>query len=867
MGILSAQLLDDGELAYVPGARALTVASIGGETVVYTAGGTGGGLTAFLAGADGSLSLLDQRAIAEPFQVGATPSLSVGAGPDGPVLLVSGLEADGTGVMALQPDGRFAAPEDLSGVSGALIAPLQVSVGGADYVYSGEAGGLAGFELLGDGLAGAVPGVADTSDLKLYAVSALGFGSVAGNDFLFAASFTENAVTSLQIGADGRLEPSGWVGAADGLGMAAPSALAFAEIGGNAYLIVASDGALSVLTVASDGTLDVADHVIDGLATRFGGITAMATAEADGHLFVVAGGSDDGLSLFTVTQDGRLVHLASLADSNDASLQNIAALGLFVAGGQLQITALSGAEAGLGRLTWDLAQLGDVVTGDAADNALAGGAGNDIVIDGDGNDTLTGGAGADLFVLSRDGRADTVLDFELGIDRIDLSEQWLLYGVGQLDITATATGAEIRYGGELLVLNRAGGGSITEADLTDAMILNADRPPFFTADQTKTGGAGNDRLTGGLGNDQGDGGAGSDVLDGRAGADVLRGGTGEDTIFGHDGDDTLYGDAGYDLLYGGAGADTILGGAQADVVYGGAGADVIDGGDGLDTLFGGDGADTLSGGAGDDVIRGGDGADLVDGEDGDDRIWGEFGDDSLYGGDGADALTGGWDDDILRGGLQNDALYGDIGDDLLLGDAGLDRLFGGGGNDRLNGGGQGDLILGGPGNDRLIGEGGRDRLEGGDGGDWLNGGSGGDVLLGEAGDDRIEAGIGNDRLLGGTGDDRMFGGDGNDTLLGGAGFDLLRGGAGDDLLTGNFNADVFVFTDGFGQDRVTDFEALNDFEMLDLRGVAAITDFADLVADHMVQSGADVLIDAGGGNSITLEGVLLANLDAADFLF
>ena len=54
--------------------------------------------------------------------------------------------------------------------------------------------------------------------------------------------------------------------------------------------------------------------------------------------------------------------------------------------------------------------------------------------------------------------------------------------------------------------------------------------------------------------------------------------------------------------------------------------------------------------------------------------------------------------------------------------------------------------------------------------------------------------------------------------------------------------------------------------MLDLSGLKAVTDFADLKT-HMAQHGSAVVIDGTHGDTITLEHVKLNDLDAGDFLF
>ena len=75
------------------------------------------------------------------------------------------------------------------------------------------------------------------------------------------------------------------------------------------------------------------------------------------------------------------------------------------------------------------------------------------------------------------------------------------------------------------------------------------------------------------------------------------------------------------------------------------------------------------------------------------------------------------------------------------------------------------------------------------------------------------------------------------------------------------------FVDGFGDDVITDFAAGSDLEKIDLSDVSAIADMADLLANHMNQVGVDVVIDDGTGDTITLNGVNLGQLDAEDFIF
>jgi Ca2+-binding RTX toxin-like protein len=87
--------------------------------------------------------------------------------------------------------------------------------------------------------------------------------------------------------------------------------------------------------------------------------------------------------------------------------------------------------------------------------------------------------------------------------------------------------------------------------------------------------------------------------------DTLTGGAGNDTLYGHGGLDTLIGGAGDDLIYGGYQADTIRGGTGNDTIYTKGGSDLINSGNGNDTIWVGDDHATvvLEEGAGYDIIN------------------------------------------------------------------------------------------------------------------------------------------------------------------------------------------------------------------------------------------------------------------------
>ncbi len=484
-----------------------------------------------------------------------------------------------------------------------------------------------------------------------------------------------------------------------------------------------------------------------------------------------------------------------------------------------------------------------------AAHTLDGGAGNDTITFGAtgpiAGDVFIGGAGTDLLNLS-DVRASSAVTIDVGAGTFFATEQ-------PARGTVTFTGFERIYttlGDDSIIAGRVEGpalmlsggegqdtvvsrvGGLVQGDDYDGSYgvdtfdfasdrtgyrLNMDTGLFQTAEGSVTGTAQNFEVI--------FAGEGADVVAGTSFGNTMFGGGGADQLLGRNGQDYLLGDAGNDLLRGGEDSDTLNGGTGNDRLFGDAGDDLLQGAAGNDTLVGGTGNDTQHGGNGVDALAGNTGNDVINGDGGNDRLWGEGGFDTLNGGAGRDRLDGG---------AQADNLLGGTGNDTLIGGAGFDRLFGGDGD---------DLGYGGTENDALFGQ------------------NGNDTLIGQAGDDLMNGGFGNDLLGGGTGDDGLFGG---------GGFDTLIGGSGNDLLQGNFNADLFIFADadgGFGRDMISDFDATNDLERIDLSRVASITDIFDLLNNHATQIGTHVLINAGGGNTINLQDVALSELDSADFIF
>lgn len=571
------------------------------------------------------------------------------------------------------------------------------------------------------------------STLPITHTGALSVVDVDGAQFLIGLDPVSHSVSSWSISATGHLTATDTLGAIDGLAIAAPQDVTSAVIDDTTYILVASSGtgSLTVLELESNGTLSQTDHLLDDLNTRFSGAFALDSVEHDGITYIAAGGSDDGITLFSLLPGGRLVTLATIEDTTALSLADISAITLQSTATGLKIYTASASESGLTTLEYSTGDgalrqatpaggylLGssgsDVLLGHNGNDTLLGGAGDDILVDGAGSDTLTGGDGADIFVLNFDGQTDRITDFEPGKDRIDLSGWPMLMSLGQLFLTQTSNGISLRYGDdEILEIETLLATPIApEAFDTNDLVLSGrylfDPLPGFA-------GPIGDPMTAPVISDyytppaapyfpdpaQLTGTAAADILFGTSINNTITGSSGNDTISGGDGDDILFGNQGDDTLRGENGDDRLAGGKGNDVLIGGPGNDWLRGRGGNDDLYGGSGNDTLLGGLGNDYLVGNDGADI------------------LLGRPGTDTLVGGNGNDLLKGGKDNDTLNGESGNDKLRGNGGNDALYGGSGDDRLWGGA------------------GNDTLSGGYNNDWLKGGDGADVFVFNAGNDTI----------------------------------------------------------------------------------------------------------------------------------
>jgi Ca2+-binding RTX toxin-like protein len=408
-------------------------------------------------------------------------------------------------------------------------------------------------------------------------------------------------------------------------------------------------------------------------------------------------------------------------------------------------------------------------TGNALDNAIAGGdggatlsglAGNDSLIGGTGNDSLQGGLGDD--VLTGGGGKDSI-DGGDGVDALGGLRALADYTIARPNAIDT-------------VLTDTDGNVLTVRGVENFRFADGERP--LLAIQMDIASAGNDYLHGTRGDDVLDGGTGVDTMDGSEGNDTYvvsnaatqineRGAEGYDQVqvaLTAPGTYVMAMNVENATVTAAAGiAVNVTGNELDNIIIGNAAVNTLIGGDGNDTLDGLAGADRLNGGVGNDryIVGAGDvvaelaneGADTIETTLASYTLGANV-ENLVYAGAGSFNGTGNALNNLLAAGASG-VIDGGAGDgdtvvvkgdfasytvtrpnatDTVLKDAAGNLLTLR--NVEIVRFADGDLPIGqvqvniaSPGNDVLIGTTGADLLDGGAGADTLSGGLGDDIYV------------------------------------------------------------------------------------------------------------------------------------------
>ncbi|WP_050808298.1 beta strand repeat-containing protein [Asticcacaulis biprosthecium] len=544
-------------------------------------------------------------------------------------------------------------------------------------------------------------------------------------------------------------------------------------------------------------------------------------------------------------------------------------------------------------------------TGNLAANRLTGNDGNNLLDGGASNDTMAGGLGDDTFIVNSDGDVVTELDGQ-GTDTVQSSrtytlsshiENLILTGTGALTGTGNALNNSLTGNDAVNWLDGGAGNDTLAGGIgNDTYVVDASGDVTTEAE-----GAGTDTVRSSVswtlsanteillmtGTDAVDGTGNelNNILTGNAAVNVLSGGLGNDTYNVQNTTDTVAESTG-------EGTDAVLSNVTFTL-----GANVENltlignnhvnatGNSGNNVLIGNVGNNILTGGLGDDTYYIQNIADQVQEQhlQGTDTVYTTV-TYSLFGraienlflmgtgnlnatGNGlANALTGNTGDNILSGGAGNDTYYvQNVGDSVIENaNEGIDTVvstvtwtLGANIENATLTGNQHFNLTGNALNNVLTGNTANNSLTGGLGDDTYyiqnvadnvaeQHFQGTDVIYSTVTYSLFGRAVEN-LILQGTADLNATGNSLNNILTGNAGINRLEAGVGNDTFSGGLGADVFVFLAASGKDTINDFSGSQN----DTINVNAYT--AGVANAAMVtQLGANVIVNLGGGNTVTV---------------
>ncbi len=213
-------------------------------------------------------------------------------------------------------------PELIAGTSSVATA----EVGGITYLFvADQYDGVSVFSMAADGSLENVANVAYGSILGRSGASFVTTADVGGNTYLYAVGSFGKGFRAFRVAANGSLENVYNLDNSRGTEIFRVGRITTAEVGGSTYLFVAAqvDDRLNVFRVAADGSLKNVYHVDDNKVLNLDGMSSMTTTEIGGITYLfVAGIVDNGVSVFSVADDGSLTSALNINHGGALKLAN-----------------------------------------------------------------------------------------------------------------------------------------------------------------------------------------------------------------------------------------------------------------------------------------------------------------------------------------------------------------------------------------------------------------------------------------------------------------------------------------------------------------------------------------------------------------
>ncbi len=162
--------------------------------------------------------------------------------------------------------------------------------------------------------------IRDNSSYQLKQASSVSSAIIDGNTYIFVTGYDDDGISVFDVERSYNLDYIMSVRDNDVSNLDGAIASTTAMVSGTTYLFVAGyfDNGVSVFKVSKDGNLTHVASVGDNATYELKGASSVITAEINKKTYLfVAGRLDDGVSVFNVGGDGSLTHVASVDDKSN----------------------------------------------------------------------------------------------------------------------------------------------------------------------------------------------------------------------------------------------------------------------------------------------------------------------------------------------------------------------------------------------------------------------------------------------------------------------------------------------------------------------------------------------------------------------
>ena len=294
-------------------------------TYLFVAGNADSGVSVFSVANNGDLNNVTNVSDDSNLELEGVYSVTTAEVGRMTYLFVAGRDDDGVSVFSVANNG------DLNNVHN-VSDDSNLELNGASSVTTAEVGrmtylfvagrdddGVSVFSVANNGDLNNVNNISDDSSLELNGDRSVTTAEVVGMTYLFVAGDVDNGVSVFSVANNGDLNNVTNVSDDSILNLDGARSVTTAEVGGMTYLFVAggNDDGVSVFSVANNGALNNVTNVSDDSRLLLDGAQSVTTAEVGGMTYLfVTGGNDDGVSVFSVANNGDLNNVTNVSDDS-----------------------------------------------------------------------------------------------------------------------------------------------------------------------------------------------------------------------------------------------------------------------------------------------------------------------------------------------------------------------------------------------------------------------------------------------------------------------------------------------------------------------------------------------------------------------